>query len=109
VRASHTTPRIANRKIHETFTLPRATRCGGLNALSDFVSAQGIDPALTDAFGHDKAPWATHTLPETLRHLLDGYRLGVERVWPFAELEQEPLLCVKRARDRLPHLATLGP
>jgi len=102
VRASHTTPAIANRKVHETFTLRRATRYGGFNALSDFVAAQGIDRALTDAFGQDKAPWATYSLPETLRHLLDGYLLGVERVWHFADLEQEPLLCVKRGRDRLP-------
>jgi len=88
--------------VHETFTLRRATRYGGFNALSDFVAAQGIDRALTDAFGQDKAPWATYSLPETLRHLLDGYLLGVERVWHFADLEQEPLLCVKRGRDRLP-------
>jgi hypothetical protein len=102
VRASHTTAAVANRKIRETFTLRRATRYGGFNALSDFVAAQGIDRALTEAFGRAKAPWATYSLPETLRHLLDGYLLGVERVWHFAELEQEPLLCVKRDRERLP-------
>ena len=85
MRASHRTPVVANRKIPETYTLRRATRYGGFNALSDFVAAQGIDRALTDAFGQDKAPWATYTLPETLRHLLDGYLLGVERVWHFAE------------------------
>jgi hypothetical protein len=102
VRASHTTTAVANRKIHEAFTLRRATRYGGFNALSDFVAAQGIDRAMTEAFGRAKAPWATYSLPETLRHLLDGYLLGVERVWHFAELEQEPLLCVKRDRERLP-------
>jgi hypothetical protein len=102
VRASHTTPTIANRKVHETFTLRRATQYGGFNALSDFVRAQGVDAALTEAFADEKAPWATYALPETLRHLLDGYLLGVERIWHFADLEQEPLLCVKRGRDRLP-------
>lgn len=102
MRASHRPPVVANRKIHESVTLRRATRYGGFNALSDFVAAQGIDRALTEAFGQDKAPWATYSLPETLRHLLDGALLGVERVWHFAELEQEPLLCVKRDRDRLP-------
>ena len=102
MRAWHTTPAIANRKIPETFTLRRATRYGGFNALSDFVTAQGIDRALTDAFGRAKAPGATYRLPETLRHLLDGSLLGVERVWHFTELEQEPLRCVKRDRDRLP-------
>jgi hypothetical protein len=66
------------------------------------VTAQGIDRALTDAFGRDKTPWATYRLPETLRHLLDGYLLGVERVWHLAEPEQEPLLCVRRDRERLP-------
>jgi hypothetical protein len=53
VRASHTTAAVANRKVHETFTLRRATRYGGFNALSDFVAAQGIDHALTEAFERD--------------------------------------------------------
>ena len=66
------------------------------------MTAQGIDRALTAAFGQDQAPWAPYTWPETLRHLLDGYLLGVERGWHFAELEQEPWLGVKRDRDRLP-------
>ena len=105
--ASHRFPAITNRKVHETFTLRWATRYGGFNALSDFVAAQRIDRALVDAFGSDKAPWATYSLPETLRHLLDGYLLGVERVWHFADLEQEPLLCVKRDRDRLPDYTLL--
>ena len=102
MRASHSPAAIANRKVRETGTLRQATRYGGFNALSDFVTSQGIDRALADAFAQDKAPWTTYTLPETLRHLLDGYLLGVERVWHFADLEQEPLLCIKRDRDRLP-------
>ena len=101
MRASHTTPAIATRKIAEACTLRRATRYGGVNARSDCVTAQGIDRALTAAFGQDQAPWAPYTWPETLRHLLDGYLLGVERGWHFAELEQEPWLGVKRDRDRL--------
>lgn len=103
----HRPPTITNRKIHETFTLRRATRYGGFNALSDFVRAAGIDAALTEAFARDKAPWATYPLPETLRHLLDGYLLGIERVWHFADLEQEPLLCAKRDRARLPDYTLL--
>ena len=72
MRASHSPAAIANRKVRETGTLRQATRYGGFNALSDFVTSQGIDRALADAFAQDKAPWATYTLPETLRHLLDG-------------------------------------
>lgn len=68
---SHTAPPIANRKIREIFTLRRATRYGGFNLLSDFVRAQGMDHALAEAFGQDKAPWAAYSLPESLRHLLD--------------------------------------
>lgn len=98
---------IANRKIHEGITARRLTRYGGFNALSDFVAGLGIDRALTDAFGHEKARWATYSLPETLRHLLDGYLLGLERVWHFEDLEQEPLLCAKRGRARLPDHTSL--
>jgi hypothetical protein len=104
----HTPRRISNRKVRERFTLSRGTRYGGFNALSDFVRSQGIDRALAIAFGADKAPWATYSLPETLRHVLDGDLLGVERIWHFAELEQEPLLGVKRDRDRPPCSAACG-
>ena len=107
MRASHTRPAVASRNVYETFTFHRATRYGGFNALSDFVTAQGLDRALTDAFGQDKAPWATYSLAETLRHLLDGCLLGVERVWHFGELEREPLLCVKGNRERLPDYTLL--
>jgi hypothetical protein len=107
VRAWHRPPAVANRKVHQAFTPRRATRYGGFNALSDFVTAQGIDRALTDAFPDDRAPWATYALPETLRYLLDGDLLRVERVRHFAELEQEPLPCVKRDRARLPDYTLL--
>jgi hypothetical protein len=107
VRASHSSPTIANRKVRESYTLRRATRYGGFNALSDFVHIQGIDQALVGTFGLDKAPWATYSLAETLRHLLDGYLLGIERIAHFADLEQEPLLCVKRDRERLPDFTLL--
>ncbi len=103
----HRPTTITNRKIAETFTLRRATCYGGFNAVSDFVRAVGMDAALTEAFGAEKAPWATYPLSETLRHLLDGYLLGVERVWHFADLEQEPLLCAKRDRARLPDYTLL--
>jgi len=106
-RSCHTSATITNRKIPEIFTLRRATCYGGFNALSDFVRAVGVDAALTEAFAGEKAPWATYPLPETLRHLLDGYLLGVERVWHFADLEQEPLLCAKRDRERLPDYTLL--
>jgi hypothetical protein len=105
--SSHVTPSVANRKIREPFTLRRATRYGGFNLLSDFVRAQGIDRAFAEAFGRDKAPWATSSLPERLRHVLDGYLLGLERIWHFEELEQEPLLCLKRGRERLPDFTLL--
>lgn len=105
--SSHARPTIANRKIRECFTLRRATRYGGFNLLSDFVRAQGIDRAFEEAFGRDKAPWATYALPESLRHLLDGHLLGLERIWHFEELEQEPLLCLKRGRERLPNFTLL--
>jgi len=56
VRASHTSPAIANRKVRETFTLRCAARSGGFNVLSDFLGAHGVDRALDDAFGSEKAP-----------------------------------------------------
>lgn|GEM_PF-2610882 len=94
----HRPTTTTNPTIAETFTLRWATCYGGFNAVSDVVRAVGLDAALAEAFDAEKAPWATYPLPETLRHLLDGYLLGIERVWHVADLEQRPLLCAKRSR-----------
>jgi hypothetical protein len=98
--SSHVTPSVANRKIREPCILRRATRYGGFNLLSDFVRAQGIARAFAEAFGRDKVPWATDSWPERLRHVLDGYLLGLEWIWHFEELEPESLLCLKRGPER---------
>ncbi len=105
---------IANRKILEVVTARRLTRYGGFNALSDFVRAQGVDRALANTVGREKAPWATSSLPETLRHLLDGYLLGLERIWRFEELRWVLKLAADARtwadlRHVRQHLAALSP
>ena len=110
MRASHTSPVIANRKVHETLTLRRATRYGGFNALIDFVTAPGIDRALPEAFGRDKAPWATYRRPETLRHLLDGY-LPRRRAGVALGRGRAGAVALRQARSRAvarPHAAVSG-
>ena len=100
-------PQIINRPIKEKFDLPGATKYGGFNLLSDFVRKTGVDRDLEVNFGQAKAFWAEYSFPSVLRHLLDGFLLGLERVSDFADLEREPLLCEKRRREKLPDFTLL--
>lgn len=99
--------RIINRGIPEKFDLPGATKYGGFSLLSDFVRKVGVDRELEKGFGLAKAFWAEYSLSSVLRHLLDGFLLGLERVSDFVDLEREPLLCEKRRREKLPDYTLL--
>jgi hypothetical protein len=98
---------IQSRSILEEFTLPNATHYGGFNLLSDFATQLGLDKQLERRFSEMKAPWSVHSMPLVLRYLIDGYALGMERVWHFEDLEKDPLLLAKRGVDSLPDHTTL--
>ncbi len=101
------TDRIVNRKIHEKFTLKDATLYGGYNLYSDMVARNGLDTLLEENFRGWKAPWATYNLPTVLRILIDGYALGVKRIWHFSEIRRDALLCAKRNLESLPDQSLL--
>lgn len=99
--------REARRFFKQAFDLVGATALGGLHALGGFVRRRGVDRKLRDRFRKAKAPWSTWGLDTTLRLLLDAYFAGVERIYHFAELETEPLLCEQMGVSRLCDLTTL--
>lgn len=99
--------KIVNRKIHEEFTLKNATLYGGYNLYSDMVAKSGLDSLLEQNFRGWKAWWATYNLPTVLRILIDGYALGMERIWHFADIRCDPLLSGKHGLDSLPDQSVL--
>jgi hypothetical protein len=99
--------RIVNRKIREEFTLKNATSYGGYNLYSDMVVRSGLDRLLEENFSGVKAPWATYNLPMVLRILMDGYALGIKRIWHFSEVRWDALLCSKHGLERLPDQSLL--
>jgi hypothetical protein len=101
------TERIVNRKIQEEFTLKNATIYGGYNLYSDTVARSGLDHLLEENFSGSKAAWARYNLPTVLRILMDGYALGIKRIWHFAEIQDEALLCAKHGLERLPDQSVL--
>lgn len=108
VSRSYQGKRTANKRLLEqTFDLTGATVLGGLNALSEFVRAVGVDDKLHDRFRPAKAPWSKWPLDVTVRTLLDASFAGVQRVWHFQDLETEPLLCAQFGVDRLADVKTL--
>jgi hypothetical protein len=87
--------------------LKNATIYGGYNLYSDTVARSGLDQLLEENFSGCKASWATYNLPTVLRILLDGYALGMKRIWHFAEIQREALLCAKHGLERLPDQSVL--
>jgi hypothetical protein len=101
------TDRIVNRKIEEQFTLRDATVYGGYNLYSDMVARSGLDRLLEETFSGWKARWARYNLPTVVRILIDGYALGMKRIWHFADLRRDALLCAKRGLESLPDQSLL--
>ena len=99
--------KIVNRKIREEFTLKNATLYGGYNLYSDTVARNGLDRLLEEQFGGCKAWWATYNMPTILRILIDGYALGLERIWHFKEIKNDPLLAAKHDLKSLPDQSVL--
>jgi hypothetical protein len=66
-----------------------------------------MDRKLAERFGSVKASWAKWKLDRVLRIFLDAAFAGVERIWHFADLETEPLLCALHGAERLPDVKTL--
>jgi hypothetical protein len=97
----------AKRVLAQVFDLTGATLVGGLNAIGGFVKKLGVDRKLSERFRHSKASWSIWRLDRTLRMLLDAYFAGIERVYHFADLENEPLLCAQSGVERLCDLKTI--
>ena len=93
---------IVNKNIKEEFTLKNATIYGGYNLFSDYVAENGLDRLLEQEVSGMKAPWATYSMPVVCRTLIDGYALGLENIFQFESIEQDPLLSAKRGIDKLP-------
>lgn len=99
--------RPATRILTQVFDLPGATSLGGLNQLAAFLQRLGIDRKLADGFRAVKAEWHRWRLDRVLRIFLDAHFAGLERLYPFEDLETEPLLCAQHGVKRLPDVKTL--
>jgi hypothetical protein len=91
----------------ESFDLEGATALGGLNALHRFLRRHDLSGELRRRFRGAKAAWADWPLDRVLGVLLDVAFAGVSRLYHYAELEAEPLLCTLHRVARLPDLTTL--
>jgi len=98
---------IVNKKIKEEFTLKNTTIYGGYNLFSDYLAENGLDRLLEQEVSGMKAAWATYSMPVVCRTLIDGYALGLENIYQFESIEQDPLLSTKRGIDKLPDQTVL--
>ena len=97
----------SKRFLAQTFDLVGATALGGLNMLGKFVRKLGVDRELRTRFRDVKAPWAVWRLDCTLRTLLDACFAGLDRLYHFEDLEDDPLLCAQLGVERLCDVKTL--
>lgn len=99
--------RGTSRILAEQFDLEGATALGGLNRLHRFLKHCGLERDLRQRFRGAKAAWAEWGLDQVLRVFLDVAFAGLPRLYHYAELETEPLLCTLHRVARLPDLTTL--
>jgi len=104
---SRRTRKIASRKIDDSFDLRGATPFGGFNLASDYMTRLGIDRKLLKYFGRWKCKWAVYGMAVILRHVLDGFLLGLGRIYDFEAVEDDPLICAKRGLDKMPDYTLL--
>jgi len=99
--------KIVNQKMKEEFSLKNATIFGGYNLFSDYLASNGLDRCLEQELSGMKAPWATYSMPVVCRTIIDGYCLGLENIYQFESIENDPLLSAKRGMDKLPDQTVL--
>jgi len=99
--------KIVNKKIKEEFSLKNATIFGGYNLFSDYLASNGLDRRLEQELRGKKAQWATYSMPVVCRTIIDGYSLGLENIYQFECIENDPLLSAKRGMDKLPDQTVL--
>ncbi|MGH6691962.1 MAG: IS1380 family transposase [Gammaproteobacteria bacterium] len=108
MNGNYRSPRPATTHIlPESFDLEGATALGGLNRLHRFLRRYDLSRELRRQFGAAKAAWAEWPLDRVVGVLLDLAFAGVSRLYHYAELEAEPLLCTLHGVERLPDLTTL--
>ena len=103
----HGDDRIVNRKIKEEFSLKNATLFGGYNLFSDYLASNGLDRGLQKELEAMKAPWATYSMPVICRTIIDGYCLGLENLYQFESIENDPLISAKHGLAKLPDQTVL--
>ncbi len=99
--------RGTSRILAEQFDLEGATTLGGLNRLHRFLKHVGLEREVQRRFAGVKARWAEWRFDQVLRVFLDIAFAGLPRLYHYAELETEPLLCTLHRVARLPDLTTL--
>ena len=55
----------------------------------------------------DESPVADYSMPVTLRILIDGYVLGLDRIYHFDDIRNDPLITAKHDLERLPDQSVL--
>ena len=97
----------SKRTLPQQFDLTGATSLGGLNTVGKFIKSLGIDRALRRRFRSAKAEWAKWPLDQTVRMMIDACLAGIDRLYHFEDLEQDPLLCASFGVERLCDTTTL--
>ena len=90
------------RKISEEFTLKGATALGGYNLLADYLDSIGFSQVVSQGLQLKKAWWANYPLASMVEMLVEGFACGLERIFHFEAIAQDPLMTHKRGLQRLP-------
>src|SRR3989338_5708070 len=88
--------------IREEFTLKKATLLGGYNLFKDFLDKIGFENTLQQCIGFGKNQNAKYPLWKVIALMAEGYAVGLERLYHFQSIENDPLMKLKHGIEKLP-------
>ena len=88
--------------IREEFSLKNATLLGGYNLFKDFLDKIDFENTLQQSIGFGKNQNATYPLWKVIALMTEGYAVGLERLYHFASIENDPLMKLKHGIEKLP-------
>ena len=108
VKQGHdTTKPVRPTRVIESFSLPRATPCGGAALLVDFLHRLDLEGELRRQLPLTKHPSATYPLERVGWLLVLGRLIGKARLFHFEDLEDDPLVTTLVGVNKLPDFTLL--
>lgn len=107
VNKSYQKERKKSSKIEERFDLDNATLYGGASTILDYINGTGLKKEFQKAVSIDKRGDSIYKMEDQLTVMVAGRLIGLERLYHFSTIEEDPLISMKLQLEKLPDYTIL--